>query len=342
MKKLFILVMAVMLAVSIPAFAEEAANTTAPGINPDSPFYILDKLAEKIHIALITDAVKEAEAMAAIAQERLAESKAMLEAGKLDKAAQSINEYKELMDKAMDIIDSAAKEGKAVVKTIDKIAEYEIDDEADIEALMDKIPAEFKPELEKAIYALPEEKPAEDKNTEDKEDAEKANTASTILTEKIQDKALLEKIRAAGLNNRQLAALVSLSEQSDKDLDEVVDLFLANSKGIGKTIMELDLAPKDAMKDINKTFKELKKEIKSGLVKFEAGDEDSEKAVADIDEDKDDEDKDDKVSKAAKTSEKLEKAADKLEKKIEQSEKKFGKKFDKKIDKANNESDKED
>lgn len=127
-KKLMILVMAVILAVSIPVFAEEAANTTDPGIKPDSPFYILDKLAEKIHIALITDAVKEAEAMAAIAQERLAESKAMLEADNIEKATQSINEYRELMDKAMYIIDTAAKEGKAVVKTIDKIAKYEMDD----------------------------------------------------------------------------------------------------------------------------------------------------------------------------------------------------------------------
>lgn len=343
MKKLMILVMAVMLAVSIPVFADEAADTTAPGINPDSPFYILDKLAEKIHIALITDAVKEAEAMADIAQERLAESKAMLEAGKIDKATQSINEYKELMDKAMDIIDTAAKEGKAVVKATDKIAEYETNDEATIEVLMDKIPAEFKQELEKAIAALPEEKPAADKYTEDKETtAKKANTASSILTEKIQDKALLEKIQTAGLNNRQLAALMSLSEQSEKDLDEVVDLFLANSKGIGKTIMELDLAPKDAMKDINKTFKELKKDIKSGLVKTGAEDKVAEKADANIDDDKDDDDKDSNAAKTAeKLEKKLEKAADKLEKKFEHSEKKFGNKFEKKLEKSDK-ADKED
>lgn len=339
-KRFMILVMAVLLAVSIPVFADEAANTADPGIKPDSPFYILDKLAEKIQIALITDAVKEAEAMASIAQERLAESKAMLEANNIEKATQSINEYRELMDKAMDIIDTAAKDGKAVVKTIDKIAEYDQEDEAAIEALLDKVPAEYKEELEKAIEALPEEKPLKDSDTDEKAaQLDKVSTAAKILTKDIQDKALLEKIQEARLNNRQLAALVSLSEQSEKDLNEVMDSFLANSKGIGKTILELGLAPKDAMKDINKTFRELKKEIKTGVSKSEILDsktevKDNSAVQADADKDKDDENKKD-VSKKEK------KEAEKLEKKIEHSEKKYENKFIKKTEKSNGNVDKD-
>ncbi|MGE5677764.1 MAG: DUF5667 domain-containing protein [Pseudomonadota bacterium] len=348
-KKLMILVMAVILAVSIPVFADEAANTADPGITPDSPFYILDKLAEKIQIALITDAVKEAEAMASIARERLAESKAMLDAGNIEKATQSINEYRELMDKAMDIIDTAAKEGKAVVKTIDKIAEYDQEDEAVVETLLEKVPAEYKDELEKAIEALPEEKPTKDSDTEEKAaQADKASTAVMILTKDIKDKALLEKIQKAGLNNRQLAALVSLSEQSEKDLNEVVDLFLANSKGIGKTIMELNLTPKDAMKDINKTFKDLKKAIKTDVSKSEIVDSktaatDNSSEEVDVDKDKDDDGSKDISSKEKKDAEKLEKklekAAEKLEKKIEHSEKKYESKFHKNIEKNNDNSD---
>lgn len=344
-KKLIILVMAVILAVSIPVFAEEAANTTDPGIKPDSPLYVLDKLAEKIQIALITDAVKEAEAMAAIAQERLAESKAMLESNNIEKATASINEYRELMDKAMDVIDAAAKEGKSVTKTIDMIAKYGIEDVETIDALMERVPAEYKVELEKAIAALPEEKAVKAEDTEEKEEqAEKVSAINAVLTGKIQDKALLEKIQKAGLNNRQIAALVSLSEQSEKDLDEVVDLFLANSKGIGKTIMELDLAPKSAMKDINKTFKELKKEIKAGLVKSEEADKVADEKDINVEEDKEeDEDKNEDRSKENKETDKLEKkiekAAEKLEKKIEQTEKKYEKKFDKKSEKADDTDD---
>ena len=351
-RKILILIMAVILAVSIPVFAEESANTTDPGIKPDSPFYILDKLSEKIQIAIITDAVKEAEALAGMAQERLAESKAMVEVNNIEKATTAINEYKELMDKAIDVIDAAAKDGKAVNKTIDMIAKYGIDDEEILDKLMDKVPAEYKEELKKAIDALPEKEAVKPEDNKEKEEqADKVSAASAILTGKIQDKALFEKIQAAGLNNRQIAALVSLSEQSKKDLKVVVDLFLVNSKGIGKTIMELGLAPKDAMKDINKTFKELKTEIKSGLVKSEELDKGAEEKDITVEEDNDDEDKNDidKVKddsssdkkESAKLEKKLEKATEKLEKKIEQTEKKYEKKFEKKSEKTDHDDDKD-
>ena len=315
--------MAVILAVSIPVFAEETANTTDPGIKPDSPLYILDKLAEKIQLAIITDAVKEAEALAGIAQERLAESKAMAEESNVLKATRAISEYKELMEKAIDVIDAAAKDGKAVAKTLDKILKYDIEDEEILEKLMDKVPAEYKEELKKAIEALPEQEAVKPEDNKEKEDqAEKVSTANAILTGKIQDKALLEKIQNAGLNNRQIAALVSMSEQSGKDLSEVVELFLTNSKGIGKTIIELNLAPKDAMKDINKTFKEVKKEIKAGLVKSDELDKNTEDKDSDAEEDKDEEDKDSEDKNGdskdnkepAKLEKKIEKAAEKLEK----------------------------
>ena len=336
-RKILILVMAVILAVSIPVFAEETTNTTDPGIKPDSPLYILDRLAEKIQIAIVTDAVKEAEALAGMAQERLAESKAMAEENYIEKATKAISEYKELMDKAINVIDAAAKDGKAVNKAIDMIAKYDIDDEEILDKLMDKVPTEYKEELKKAIEALPENKTSKPEDAKEKEEqAEKVSAASNVLTGKIQDKALLEKIEKAGLSNRQISAIVSLSEQSGKTLSEVVDLFLTNEKGIGNTIIGLNLAPKDAMKDINKTFKEVKKEIKAGLVKSEELDKDAE-------EDKEDEDKNADSDKVKKESEKLgkksEKASEKLEKAIEKAEQKYEKKLEAKSEKANRDND---
>ncbi len=348
-RRILVLVMAVILAVSIPVFADETANTTNPGIKPDSPLYILDRLAEKIQLAMITDALKEAEALAAIAQERLAESKTMAEENNVEKATKAINEYKELMEKAIDVIDAAAKDGKTVTKAIDMLINYDVDDEEILDKLMNKVPEQYREELKKAIEAIPENDKAEPEDNEKKEEqAEKVSAASAVLTGKIEDKALLEKIRKAGLNNRQIAAVVSMSEQSGKDLNEVLDLFLANSHGIGKTILELNLAPKDAMKDINKTFKELKKEIKSGLVKSEEIDNDSEEEDIKVIEVKEDEEKDnanmnDDNSKdkkeAAKLEKKSEKAAEKLKKKIDQTEKKYERKFDQKSDKAGHDDD---
>jgi hypothetical protein len=329
-RKILILVMAVILAVSIPVFADETANTTDPGIKPDSPLYILDKLAEKIQIAMITDAVKEAEALAGIAQERLAESKAMAEENNVEKATTALNEYKEQMEKAIDIIDAAAKDGKDVAKTIDKIAKYDIDDEEILDKLMDNVPAEYKEELKKAIEILPEKETVKlEDNKEKEEQAEKVSISNAVLTGKIQDKALLEKIENAGLNNRQITAIVSMSAQSGKNLSEVVDLFLTNSKGIGKTIMELNLAPKDAMKDINKTFKDVKKEIKAGLAESEEHDTDTAKDKNGEDEDKNKVNKNEK-KELVKSGRNVEKTAEKLEKKIEKIEEKYEKKFDKK------------
>jgi hypothetical protein len=356
-KRILILIMALVLAVSIPVFAEETASTADPGIKPDSPLYILDKLAEKIQIALITDAVKEAEVLADTAQERLAESKAMAEEKNVEKSTKALSEYKELMNKAIDTIDTAASDGKAVTKAIDKIVKYDIDDEEIIDKLMDKVPEEYKAELTKAIEALPEDKAVStEENKDTEEQAEKVSTVNAVLAGKIQDKALLEKIQNAGLNNRQIAALVSMSEQSGKTLSEVVDLFLTNSKGIGKTIIELKLAPKDAMKDINKTFKEVKKEIKAGLVESKetvkaTEDKDSEAVEAKDEDSKIDADKNTDSSKDAKDAEKLEKkaekASEKLEKKIEQAKENYEKKLEKKTDKVapakeNDKSDKED
>lgn len=337
-RKILILVIAVILAVSIPVFSDGTVNATGPGIKPDSPLYILDRLAEKIQIAMITDSVKEAEALAGIAQERLAESKAMAEKNNVTKATKAISEYKELMEKAIDIIDAAAKDGKAVTKVIDMIVKYDVYDEETLEKLMDKVPAEYKEELKKAIEALPEEEAVKpEDNTEKEKRAEKVSAASAVLAGKIQDKALLEKIQAAGLNSRQIAALVSLSQLSDKDLNQVIDLFLANSHGIGKTIMELNLAPKDAMKDINRTFKELKKESNSGLVKSEEDIQvievkDGQKEDIRVIEVKDGQGKDN--ADRNDDSSKDKKAAEKLEKKIKKAEEKYEKKFYKKSEKA--------
>lgn len=70
-KKIIAIAMAATLAASVPVFADvqtPAVNTGATesqtaavsaGVKPDIPLYILDRLVEKIQIALISDAVKE-------------------------------------------------------------------------------------------------------------------------------------------------------------------------------------------------------------------------------------------------------------------------------------------
>ena len=75
----------------------EVTTTAEAGITPDSILYSLDKLMEKIQLALITDAVDEAEALAKIAQERLAESNAMVDKADVELTQKALEEFREMM-----------------------------------------------------------------------------------------------------------------------------------------------------------------------------------------------------------------------------------------------------
>lgn len=172
-KKNIAIAMAATLAASVPVFADvqtPAVNTGATesqtaavsaGVKPDIPLYILDRLVEKIQIALISDAVKEAEALAKLTQEMPAESKAMLEANNVELGKKALEEYEELMGKAVNVVDAAVKEGKAVSKAVDTIAKYSIQDEEIIDNVVEKAPEQYREDLKQAIANLPEKEAAE-------------------------------------------------------------------------------------------------------------------------------------------------------------------------------------
>ncbi|MDI6903845.1 MAG: DUF5667 domain-containing protein [Methanocellales archaeon] len=76
-------------------FAQEA-ELPNPGLTPDSPFYFLDTLGEKIVMFFTFGAEKKAERAFKIAEEKLAEVTAMAQKGKaeaLEKASKKYEEY---------------------------------------------------------------------------------------------------------------------------------------------------------------------------------------------------------------------------------------------------------
>ncbi|MGE5629572.1 MAG: DUF5667 domain-containing protein [Caulobacteraceae bacterium] len=337
-KKIIVLIMAVMLAVLIPVFADEQAGAADPGITPDSPFYILDRLLEKIQLSLISDALKESEALAKQAQERLAESKAMLEANNIELAKKAISEYTELMGKSISAIDKANKDEKSITKAVDMIANYKIEDEDILDKVIEKVPDQYKEELKKAVENLPEKDSAKPENVGN---ADRINSTSIILQQNITDKAFWEKIQQAGLNNRLVIALISLSKQSGKSLNEVVDLFLKDAKGIGKTAIDLKIAPKDALKEINKAFKEAKTEAINTLKNAAGSDAAIQVVAAKSDDDKDAQDSQKLTNSKdnAKSEKKLDKAVEKTNKQIEKIEKKYEKKLEKATEKVKHKAD---
>lgn len=248
-----------------------AAPTQNAGITPDSALYALDKLMEKIQLALITDAVTEAETLAKIASERLAESNAMADAANIELSQKALEEYKANLEKAVTLVETAMEEGKQVAEIMDGIQDANLKDAAVVEKILAGIPEEFRAEVKSGLEQLAAATDAANEtaqvveNKEEKDNNVKLEITLKLIEEKVQDEALLAKIKEAGLNTRQVIAILSLAEQSEKPLGEVLDTFLANDKGIGATAHELGLTSKEALKGINSSFKDAKETIKKAF-----------------------------------------------------------------------------
>jgi len=279
MKKLLAIVLTLCMVMSVSVFADTTTPTTTeviittqePGITPDSLLYSLDKLMEKIQLALISDAVNEAETLAKIAQERLAESNAMAEKSEVELTQKALEEYKTNLTQAVTLIETAMADGKQVATVMESINNANINDVAAVEKILASIPEEFREEVKLEIEKLATATEATTEvaqvveNEEEEENSIKQEITLKYIEEKVQDPALIAKISEAGLNTRQIIALISLSEQSEKPLAEVIDLFVANEKGIGATSNELGLIIKDALKGINESFKSTKSTIKQAF-----------------------------------------------------------------------------
>jgi len=92
------------------AVSEELEIADA-GIGPDSVVYGLDRAIERINLALTLNKVRRAEKALLIAEERLAEVKAMIEKNKLDKAEIAEQKYKEITEENEKTIDEIESNG---------------------------------------------------------------------------------------------------------------------------------------------------------------------------------------------------------------------------------------
>jgi hypothetical protein len=287
MKKILAIVLALSMMLSIPAFADTTTTTQTSateatttlttttlvqnaGITPDSALYALDKLIEKIQIAIITDAVKEADLIANIAQERLAESEAMADKANVELAQKALEEYQVDLEKAVAMIETAMEDGKEVSGVMKSINDANLEDAVVVAKILTSIPEEFRAEVKAGIEVLVKATEAANETAQvienkEEENGIKQDITNKIIEEKVKDAALIAKINEAGLSTRQVIALISLSEQSKKPLAEVIDLFLQNEKGIGATAHELGLTTKDALKGINTSFKITKETIKDAF-----------------------------------------------------------------------------
>jgi len=246
------------------------------GITPDSFIYGLDKLAENIKIVITFDSVEKAKLFLELAEERLAESKDMMDVDKLELAEQAINDYKEALNKATATADTALEDGEEVSEVTKEIQETTMTREEIVENILDQLTEEIKERVSEELKEVYDNiQVTNDVVTvvegEEVDSSLEEEISKVVIDDTIEDENLLETLLTAKLNTRQIIALISLTEQSGKTLEEVVEVFTTNDRGIGSTAMALGLAPKNALKGINKTFKEYKKSVDKLLEETIAG-----------------------------------------------------------------------
>lgn len=112
------LIMGILLLGLMPGVIAEEVDDELPtaGVSPNSLLYGLDRAMERVGMALTFDKAKRAEKSLMHAEERLAEVKAMVQAGKMDQAEKARNFHEtalEDVEKNLEEIESDGEESKA-------------------------------------------------------------------------------------------------------------------------------------------------------------------------------------------------------------------------------------
>ncbi len=110
--------------VLMPLVAAHEAADEKPKTSPDKLFYGISVAIDKLSLALTSDRHAKASKGLAIAHERLLEVEAMREAGKLDKAQKSADNYAQTMDVVATAIEQTP-EGETPEKSAEELGETE-------------------------------------------------------------------------------------------------------------------------------------------------------------------------------------------------------------------------
>jgi hypothetical protein len=92
--------------------AQEGVVLPNPGLTPDSPFYFLDTLGERISLFFARGAEAKAKKALAIAEEKLAEAEVMADEGNEAAAEVAANRYGETISQAAGVLAQAAQSGE--------------------------------------------------------------------------------------------------------------------------------------------------------------------------------------------------------------------------------------
>ena len=150
MKNLTLFIIIALLFLGTAVFAEDI-NLSSPGLTPDSFFYLLDTLGEKISLIFTFNAEKKAEKAWKFAEEKLAEVKAMAEKNNAKALEKADEKYQEFLELANEKSQEAKKQGKDVEKLLTSISERALKHQEVLTDVLDIVPEEAKKRIENAI-----------------------------------------------------------------------------------------------------------------------------------------------------------------------------------------------
>ncbi|MBU0975599.1 hypothetical protein KJ918_02265 [Patescibacteria group bacterium] len=150
MRKAILPVIILLFLLGVISFAQET-ELPDPGLTPDSPFYFLDTLAEKISLFFTFDIVKKAEKAFQFAGEKLAELEVMVKANKIDSLKKAGQKYQEFLDLANQKTKEAKEKGRNVEELAVLITEKTLKHQEVLIEVFEKVPEEAKAAIEKAI-----------------------------------------------------------------------------------------------------------------------------------------------------------------------------------------------
>jgi len=154
MKTISLLIISMLLFSFGTGVLAQETELPGPGLTPDSPFYILEIIAEEIVTFFTIGDIKKAERYAALAAERLAEAQALVEKGKPELAEKTLKRYEMQLNNSIARAEKVIAKDKNTEKVMEVVARVGEATSKHLEVLAevyDKVPEEAKPAVENAM-----------------------------------------------------------------------------------------------------------------------------------------------------------------------------------------------
>lgn len=134
-----------------PAGPLELVDPRTVGILPDSPFYFVKTLGEKIRGVFLFSEPARLKYQLKIAERRLNEAQALVQKGKSDVAAKTVEKYQDLSDRINKRMEDAVAKGRDLSEVRDAVIEARSKHIQILERVLERIPGQAKDAIQKVI-----------------------------------------------------------------------------------------------------------------------------------------------------------------------------------------------